>query len=353
MDTAEQVPLCILKVSGSQMLLLTLALGVQTSGVVSLPVEAYGADDGWNIRVGRNGVLYRVGDLDRRIARYFRPARITTEGARTVFATSTAEGRPVVLTIEPGSCRTSGGNQTALLAQLEIEDRRLTGCAEDGGEDRVPESPPMIGDYFLDDGIQATGRDRGWELRVGGLGGTMLAQSGHLTAVAGSPQPMIARGVATYNFVGEDQRAVTATARVARCALSNGETYPLTVEVRAGGATLRGCGWTGNLPPVLVPVGDGGSDAQLRAGEIDNDHDYPHEARRAGASGAVAVFYVVGANGRVTACDIVESSGNAELDSATCRLVQTRYRFEPARDPSGLPRETIRHFRIVWRLPAR
>jgi protein TonB len=44
---------------------------------------------------------------------------------------------------------------------------------------------------------------------------------------------------------------------------------------------------------------------------------------------------VVGPNGRVTECRVIRSSGNAELDETTCRLILERFRFAPARDAQG------------------
>jgi protein TonB len=62
---------------------------------------------------------------------------------------------------------------------------------------------------------------------------------------------------------------------------------------------------------------------------------YPAAAQRAGAEGRVSVSVGVGANGRVTDCRVTESSGDASLDEATCRLAKRNGRFEPARDASG------------------
>jgi protein TonB len=63
--------------------------------------------------------------------------------------------------------------------------------------------------------------------------------------------------------------------------------------------------------------------------------DYPKAASRAGAQGEVLVRFTVEPSGRVGACTVVRSSGNADLDGTTCRLIQQRYRFEPARDAAG------------------
>ncbi|WP_106640253.1 energy transducer TonB [Allosphingosinicella vermicomposti] len=101
----------------------------------------------------------------------------------------------------------------------------------------------------------------------------------------------------------------------------------------AGGAgTGTGSGGSG--------AGSGGGGAAVKArqtaGRIVNA-DYPRAAKRAGVEGEVLVRFTVEPNGRVGACTVLRSSGSADLDATTCRLIQQRYRFEPARDASGRP----------------
>lgn len=78
--------------------------------------------------------------------------------------------------------------------------------------------------------------------------------------------------------------------------------------------------------------GNGGGTPSRRIGGRIKDSDYP---RGASVSGVVGVDYTVGVDGRVTECTIARSSGSAELDETTCRLIQKRFRFEPARDAQG------------------
>jgi protein TonB len=83
--------------------------------------------------------------------------------------------------------------------------------------------------------------------------------------------------------------------------------------------------------------GDGGEIApRWRKGRI-KDSDYPRSAGTAGVGGTVSVRYTVTPAGRVTACSITRSSGNAELDATTCRLVEERYRYDPSRMADGTP----------------
>jgi len=64
--------------------------------------------------------------------------------------------------------------------------------------------------------------------------------------------------------------------------------------------------------------------------------------------GTVGVRLAVGPNGRATACQVTRSSGNGGLDSATCRLLQQRLQFSPARDRDGNPTTTVVESTHVW-----
>lgn len=79
--------------------------------------------------------------------------------------------------------------------------------------------------------------------------------------------------------------------------------------------------------------------------------DYPPSAFRAGEQGIVGFRADVGEDGRVTGCAITRSSGSAALDSATCRVIRTRSRFQPAQDRHGKPSKGSFEGRIAWRLP--
>jgi protein TonB len=94
-----------------------------------------------------------------------------------------------------------------------------------------------------------------------------------------------------------------------------------------------------NLSRVLKPRGDQG-------GWFPQD-SYPPAARRAGAEGRVSVSVDVGTDGRVIACRVTSTSGNDDLDKATCRLATRNGRFEPARDASGAPTTSTTALRNV------
>jgi protein TonB len=93
--------------------------------------------------------------------------------------------------------------------------------------------------------------------------------------------------------------------------------------------------------------GGGTTRPKWRSGRIDR-RDYPPQASRAGASGSVTAHFDVGTDGRVTGCIVVRSSGNAALDQATCRLIEQRFRYEPARNAAGDPVPAVAGWRQDW-----
>jgi protein TonB len=75
---------------------------------------------------------------------------------------------------------------------------------------------------------------------------------------------------------------------------------------------------------VVHPKGDGGP--------LFSSSDYPAEAYRHGWKGSVVADLTINVNGRVSKCEIVQSSGYAVLDSRTCDILVQRASFYPARD---------------------
>ncbi|WP_343345687.1 TonB family protein [Sphingomicrobium sp. XHP0239] len=66
--------------------------------------------------------------------------------------------------------------------------------------------------------------------------------------------------------------------------------------------------------------------------------DYPRSMRdRWPRGGSVLVAVRVQVDGRATDCKVNRGFGDPEIDAATCRLVEQRVRFEPARDAQGRP----------------
>jgi len=96
----------------------------------------------------------------------------------------------------------------------------------------------------------------------------------------------------------------------------------------------------------------GGTSARLLRGAI-SDSDYPPAARRARLEGSVTVRFTVDATGRPRGCAVTRSSGSTDLDTTTCRLIEARFRYAPARDASGRPAEEVRGWRQDWWLEPR
>jgi protein TonB len=69
-------------------------------------------------------------------------------------------------------------------------------------------------------------------------------------------------------------------------------------------------------------------------GELTNA-DYRRARAPEGAAGTVLVSFRVRTDGRVDRCGVIRSSGFREFDEATCRLIERRFRFRPARDAGG------------------
>ncbi len=79
--------------------------------------------------------------------------------------------------------------------------------------------------------------------------------------------------------------------------------------------------------------------------------DYPPSALREEAQGTTRTRLSVGADGRVTGCEVTGSSGNAALDQAACRNLQRRGRFEPALDREGNPIASSYTKNVRWQVP--
>lgn len=91
----------------------------------------------------------------------------------------------------------------------------------------------------------------------------------------------------------------------------------------------------------------GGSRARWLSGTI-GPRDYPKAERSARIGGEVTVAFTVAADGHARACAVVRSSGNPTLDATTCRLVEARFRYAPARDAAGSPVSERRGWRQRW-----
>jgi TonB family protein len=76
---------------------------------------------------------------------------------------------------------------------------------------------------------------------------------------------------------------------------------------------------------------------------IDEVADYPDSAKRSRQGGAVESELTIRSDsGHVIMCTVLGSSGVAELDATTCRLLLRRARFVPGAGPTGISRYVIR-----------
>lgn len=99
-------------------------------------------------------------------------------------------------------------------------------------------------------------------------------------------------------------------------------------------------------PRVSQAAGLKGNPGQFFGADV-----YPPDAIRAQAQGRVVARLTVGADGRVSGCDITASSGNASLDSTTCRIARSRVKYTPAKDEAGRPIASTATLPVRWVLP--
>jgi protein TonB len=94
----------------------------------------------------------------------------------------------------------------------------------------------------------------------------------------------------------------------------------------------------------------GAMSARWRRGSFDNNRDYPSAALRREEQGTVRVSFTIGIDGRVTSCNVMQSSGSSSLDSTTCRIILSRFRYDPARDAFGRPVAETRTQPVRWQI---
>ena len=93
-------------------------------------------------------------------------------------------------------------------------------------------------------------------------------------------------------------------------------------------------------PSEAIPIGN--------AGRWATNDDYPARAQREEREGSTGFSVKVGADGKVIDCEVTSSSGHADLDQETCKLVMRRARFNVIAD--GSPVRVYSHT-MNWRIP--
>lgn len=79
--------------------------------------------------------------------------------------------------------------------------------------------------------------------------------------------------------------------------------------------------------------------------------DYPAAALQRRSEGTVEFRVIVDPQGMPTECIVESSSGDADLDETTCRIMLERARFTPARDEASNAVAGFYSSRIQWRMP--
>lgn len=100
--------------------------------------------------------------------------------------------------------------------------------------------------------------------------------------------------------------------------------------------------------PIYPPKGATPRNGPL--GWISTD-DYPASELRRGNEGTAAYRLVIGSDGKVDTCEITRSSGHKRLDSATCRHISKRAKFDPATDKSGKSVVGTFSGQVAWDIP--
>ncbi|HYG29060.1 MAG TPA: energy transducer TonB [Allosphingosinicella sp.] len=89
--------------------------------------------------------------------------------------------------------------------------------------------------------------------------------------------------------------------------------------------------------------------ARLRAAPA--AFDYPPAALRARAQGTALIRFTISARGIVQSCSIARSSGNEDLDTASCVMAFNHLLYFPAIGADGRATTETRTQSINWRLP--
>ena len=207
-------------------------------------------------------------------------------------------------------------------------------------------------------------------LKPSPLGGVMrlaIVQKGHapLAQTAGKVQfdnkPPLATGILTYtddshgNWVAStnvpigDFDAAGAASSVRVWGSSISETFAVSVLPTVA-AELRKCLQT--LQSAWNITADRSTrisrEAKVKNKKVFDWTDYPRDAIRQSQSGSVKVVFLVDESGVVRDCSVDRTSGIPILDAMSCRVMQTRAKFDPAVGPDGKGVKSIYCSGITW-----
>ena len=81
--------------------------------------------------------------------------------------------------------------------------------------------------------------------------------------------------------------------------------------------------------------------------------DYPSRALVVSAAGRTRVALTISAHGLVSDCSLTGSSGNVDLDDATCRIMRSRARFTPGMDAANQATQSRYETSVLWQIPGK
>jgi protein TonB len=104
-------------------------------------------------------------------------------------------------------------------------------------------------------------------------------------------------------------------------------------------------------PPPAAPKGPTtAASPRVALQQVVSTDDYPARALRENRGGTVGFRLAIGADGRVSGCDVTSSSGSPDLDQTVCSLLSRRARFKPALQ-DGQPVASSFQSRFTWAIP--
>jgi periplasmic protein TonB len=99
-------------------------------------------------------------------------------------------------------------------------------------------------------------------------------------------------------------------------------------------------------PPKPTPAQPKGNPANWATSD-----DYPSRALREDREGVTRFTVSVGPDGKVQSCSVTSSSGSADLDDTTCKLISKRGRFKPPMGSDGNPTTGNWSSSVRWQIP--
>lgn len=125
------------------------------------------------------------------------------------------------------------------------------------------------------------------------------------------------------------------------------ETLPDFTSGTIGPVEIPGSG-VGTTPALPDPIS---ASPRGNPGRWVTDNDYRSNWIRRGMSGVAGFALSIDKKGRVSDCQITRSTGHDQLDAATCKLIESRARFEAAKDRYGNPVAGSYSNSVNWKLP--